>query len=443
VVWRPNNLTSLGSANLNATSVKDASFVAAAVFAAVVTVAVSFGYQQGSLQLLWTGIGYCLAGIVIMLLPIVRAYARATELLSVSEAAFRGVHARFRLHSETIALYNAEAVEVEEMTRAYAGECIGGGVGGWGFDEMRDAPADDSGVAAAQRRFIVWQSTFQGLQILFRFGPTFVAVVLLKNELFKAAGLSFDAAQATLSKCIRLMRWCATVTICAATATFMFQTVLGAAFYAGAASEAAGYGSRITQLLETVGGADSDAKSGDNDDGDGDDDDSKISKESSHKNLNVSVPMVGVGEPLPPPPPPSSSSPLPPIVRLNDITITNPMGTTLLRSLSFSLNQGDSCIIVGPSGPPCPCFWASSVLQTPFRLPPSLRLRKIVAAARDGALVEAGAGQRKHHSAPSNCRRRWSFLPSPTPVRHPSQQTWHVCMYVAVTCDVLWFASGT
>ncbi len=75
VVWRPNNLTSLGSANLNSTSVKDASFAAAAVFALVVTVAVSYGYQQGDLALLWTGIAYCIAAIVLMLLPIVKAYA--------------------------------------------------------------------------------------------------------------------------------------------------------------------------------------------------------------------------------------------------------------------------------------------------------------------------------------------------------------------------------
>ena len=75
VVWRPNNLPSLGSANLNSTSVKDASFAAAAVFALVVTVAVSYGYQQGDLALLWTGIAYCIAAIVLMLLPIVKAYA--------------------------------------------------------------------------------------------------------------------------------------------------------------------------------------------------------------------------------------------------------------------------------------------------------------------------------------------------------------------------------
>jgi ABC-type uncharacterized transport system fused permease/ATPase subunit len=78
--------------------------------------------QKGSLPLLWTGIGYCIAGITCILLPILRSYARATQLASVSEAAFRGVHARFRLHSETIALYNAESIEAEEMTRTYAGE---------------------------------------------------------------------------------------------------------------------------------------------------------------------------------------------------------------------------------------------------------------------------------------------------------------------------------
>ena len=122
VIWRPYNLTSLGSANINSTSTKDSSFGAATVFALVVTVSVAYGYQKGSLQLLWTGIGCCIAGIAFILLPIVRMYARATKLLSVSEAAFRGVHARFRLHSETIALYSAESMEAREMTSAYSGE---------------------------------------------------------------------------------------------------------------------------------------------------------------------------------------------------------------------------------------------------------------------------------------------------------------------------------
>jgi ABC-type uncharacterized transport system fused permease/ATPase subunit len=122
VLWRPCNLSSLGSANINSTSVKDSSFGAAIVYTVVVTVAVSNGLQKGSLPLLWTGIGYCIAGITCILLPILRSYARATQLASVSEAAFRGVHARFRLHSETIALYNAESIEAEEMTRTYAGE---------------------------------------------------------------------------------------------------------------------------------------------------------------------------------------------------------------------------------------------------------------------------------------------------------------------------------
>lgn len=125
VLWRPYNLTSLGSANINSTSTKDSSFGAALIFALVVTVSVSYGYQKGSLQLLWTGIGYCIAGISCILLPIVRMYARATKTLSASEAAFRGAHARFRLHSETIALYSAESVEAQEMTRTYSGGDFG------------------------------------------------------------------------------------------------------------------------------------------------------------------------------------------------------------------------------------------------------------------------------------------------------------------------------
>jgi hypothetical protein len=61
-------------------------------------------------------------------------------------------------------------------------------------------------VVIAQQRFIFWQAAFQGLQILFRFGPTAISLVLLKDTLFKASREeSFSAAQivlSTLSRCI-------------------------------------------------------------------------------------------------------------------------------------------------------------------------------------------------------------------------------------------------
>ena len=200
VMWRPYNLTSLGSANINSTSTKDSSYGAATVFALVVTVSVAYGYQKGSLQLLWTGIGCCIAGITFILLPIVRMYARATKLLSASDAAFRGVHARFRLHSETIALYSAESMEAREMTSAYSGEQRSARVASCGVAFGANSFA--AGVAAAQLRFIFWQAAFQGLQILFRFGPTVIALLLLKDELFKASkNESFPAARAALSTC--------------------------------------------------------------------------------------------------------------------------------------------------------------------------------------------------------------------------------------------------
>ncbi len=51
MLWRPYNLTSLGSANINSTSTKDSSFGAALIFALVVTVSVSYGYMiNGSLR---------------------------------------------------------------------------------------------------------------------------------------------------------------------------------------------------------------------------------------------------------------------------------------------------------------------------------------------------------------------------------------------------------
>ena len=49
-------------------------------------------------------------------------------------------------------------------------------------------------------RFIFWQAAFQGLQILFRFGPTTIALILLKDELFKASkNESFSVARQALS----------------------------------------------------------------------------------------------------------------------------------------------------------------------------------------------------------------------------------------------------
>jgi hypothetical protein len=57
-----------------------------------------------------------------------------------------------------------------------------------------------AGVAEAHVRFIFWQAAFQGLQILFRFGPTTIALILLKDELFKASkNESFSVARQALS----------------------------------------------------------------------------------------------------------------------------------------------------------------------------------------------------------------------------------------------------
>jgi hypothetical protein len=63
-------------------------------------------------------------------------------------------------------------------------------------------------VVKAQLRFIFWQAAFQGLQILFRFGPTVIALVLLKDALFKISKeRDFAAARIVLSKCYRPLRY--------------------------------------------------------------------------------------------------------------------------------------------------------------------------------------------------------------------------------------------
>jgi len=130
----------------------------------------------------------------------------------------------------------------------------------------------------------------------------------------------------------------------------MFQTVLGAAFYVGAASEAAGYGRRVTDVLCSVGGEDADADADGDGDGDGDGGgDGNVNDCNTHQEPMVQGSVAATSA--------ISSERCPPILQLHNITINNPLGTTLLRSLSLSLSRGDSCIIVGPSGmtsPPPP-----------------------------------------------------------------------------------------
>ena len=124
--------------------------------------------------------------------------------------------------------------------------------------------------------------------------------------------------------------------------------MLGSFFYAGAASEAAGYGKRISELLESLWATNhSNGLENDKDDLGLEDDDSqaieKIKRSDAAPSVTSSTSSTA-GESSP------SSSPPPPIVHLQDITITNPSGATLLRSLNLSLSANESCVIVGPSG---------------------------------------------------------------------------------------------
>ncbi len=125
----------------------------------------------------------------------------------------------------------------------------------------------------------------------------------------------------------------------------MFQDLLGSAFYVGAAAEAAGYGKRVSELLQGLSVSDSSALSS-NKTGDFSDvnDDQRAVKESKCPEEAVSFSGNSAEQNS------TSSSCSSPIVRLHDITIINPSGRTLLRSLNVSLFANESCVIVGPSG---------------------------------------------------------------------------------------------
>jgi putative ATP-binding cassette transporter len=126
--------------------------------------------------------------------------------------------------------------------------------------------------------------------------------------------------------------------------------LLGSFFYAGAASEAAGYGKRISELLESLWATNGvNDPENDKDDFGLEDDDSqaiaKIKRSDAARSVTVTSTTASTAGELSP-----LSLPNPPIVHLQDITITNPAGATLLRSLNLSLSANESCVIVGPSG---------------------------------------------------------------------------------------------
>ena len=151
VLWRPTNLTSLATASLGATATKPTAFVGAVVWAIVTTYCVGTGLQPGSLSLLWTGLAYCLLGVIAINIPTFKQMSLAAEQRAKCEAAFKFVHSRIRLHAETIALYAAEDVERAEVLRSF------------------EAAVDSC------NSFILWQSLFQGLQILFQVAPSLIA----------------------------------------------------------------------------------------------------------------------------------------------------------------------------------------------------------------------------------------------------------------------------
>ena len=153
VIWRPTNLTSLATASLGASSVKPSALVGAVVFAIVTTYCVGTGLLPGSLSVLWSGLAYCLLGVIAINLPTFKQMSLAAEQRAKCEAAFKFVHSRIRLHAETIALYAAEDMEKAEVLQSF------------------ESAVDSS------NRFIMWQSLFQGLQITFQFAPSLVAGV--------------------------------------------------------------------------------------------------------------------------------------------------------------------------------------------------------------------------------------------------------------------------
>ncbi len=138
-----------------------------------------------------------------------------------------------------------------------------------------------------------------------------------------------------------------TLSVC--TAALLFQDLLGSAFYAGAAAETAGYGQRIAGLLDALCVSDGGIHSeNDNvDSGREFKDSNAVEKPNcavATGAFTVTVTGAGAGDS------PEPSSPSPSIVHLHEITVTDPSGRILLRSLNLRLAANESCVIVGPSG---------------------------------------------------------------------------------------------
>ena len=121
----------------------------------------------------------------------------------------------------------------------------------------------------------------------------------------------------------------------------MYQDVLGSAYYIGAAAEAVGYGKRIAELLERFGVDDGNSLSDDSQSG-------FVHEKSGSSRQGTATAAASAGHHEGESQTVHSTSPH--IVQLHNISIVNPSGHTLLRSLNLSLSAGESCVIVGPSG---------------------------------------------------------------------------------------------
>ncbi len=151
IIWRPTNLTALGSANLTTDSIKQTSFMGTLVTVVVTTYLVGSGLLLGNLVIMWTYIAYFAAALLLINIPTFKKMSAVAEQLAKCEAAFKFVHSRIRMHAETIALYGAEDLEKVEVSRSF------------------DAVVKES------NRLIMWQCLFQSLQALFQYIPFLIS----------------------------------------------------------------------------------------------------------------------------------------------------------------------------------------------------------------------------------------------------------------------------
>jgi ABC-type uncharacterized transport system fused permease/ATPase subunit len=336
VMWRPNNLSSLGSANIGMKAVKQTSFVGTLVSVVVMTYLVGTGLLPGDIAVMWTYLGYFLAALVAINIPTFKKMSRAVELRARCEADFKFVHSRIRMHAETIALYAAEDVEKAEVSRSF------------------DAVVESS------KLLISWQSLFQSVQAVFQSAPFLVASeqscqAPVCNDVLTACSLCHEAifigSLVGPSNCVfkicRFTRYHPGLRArgIVPSATFesnlaLFQVVMNCFFYVGALNETQGYGNRVARFLFKAAHSKADMQFELNNDVVG-------SKSVSSRRSGRSAPRSQRRASNPDPQNPTV------IAEFSHVTVKNPANITLIQNLSMQVLMQKYALIN------CIIIWAS------------------------------------------------------------------------------------